>query len=335
MEQKIEIDDVTITLEKTEPYQFPSAADCNSPVWWHDGVMHVLTATGHPILSTGKSLKELSAWGPITFTGWRDGGRWIESVHQEDDGILLGWYHNEPAHLVPEELQEGRQFRMTAPFIGAAISYDQGKTWDDLGLVLAGDEDTLELEHYNFWFAGGNGDFTVILDREQDYFYFLFSGYYKDTAQQGICLARMRHEHRFSPVGKVMKWHLGKWDQPGLLGELTPIFPVKSSWYNEQPDAFWGPSVHWNTTIQKFVILLNRAIDPTWKQGGIYISIADDLADPARYTQPVLLLEHSGWYPQIIGCRPNDKETDREAGQNSRLFIHGHSNYLLSFSRED
>ena len=47
----------------------------------------------------------------------------------------------------------------TAPFIGAAASYDNGVSWDDLGLVLAGNPDTLNLEARNFWFAGGNGDF--------------------------------------------------------------------------------------------------------------------------------------------------------------------------------
>ena len=58
--------------------------------------------------------------------------------HQEANGWLLGWYHNEPAHYIPDEYQVGRQYPMTAPFIGAAISYDNGLSWDDLGLVLTG-----------------------------------------------------------------------------------------------------------------------------------------------------------------------------------------------------
>ena len=33
-----------------------------------------------------------------------------------------------------------------------------------------------------------------------------------------------------------------------------------------EPDAFWGPAVHWNTHLQQYVMLLNRAFDPRWAQ---------------------------------------------------------------------
>jgi hypothetical protein len=129
---------------------------------------------------------------------------------------------------------------MTAPFIGAAVSYDNGQTWDDLGLILAGGPETLNLDAPNFWFAGGNGDFTVILDHQGDCFYFLFGAYYKDAREQGVSLARMHYEELRSPVGKVTKWCDGDWSQPGLNGHVTPILPAKGDWYGEAPDAFWG-----------------------------------------------------------------------------------------------
>lgn len=324
----------TISLLPAPPLSFPSAADCNSPCWWAEDGLHLLTSTGHPVHSSGADLEHLARQGEITYTAWRDGGRWIEAVHPEGNGVLLGWYHNEPAHYIPAEYQVGRQFPMTAPFIGAAISYDNGWTWDDLGLVLAGAPDTLELAGRNFWFAGGNGDFSVILDRTGEFFYFLFGCYYRDPSQQGIALARLHTRERFSPVGKVHKYYAGGWNEPGLNGRVTPVVPVNASWYSPQPDAFWGPSVHWNDTLQQYAILMNRAIDPTWKQEAIYLSLAADLAQPASWSAPARLLETKGWYPQVIGCGAGMNGTDREAGEVARLFVHGNSAHWMRFHKD-
>jgi|YNPMSStandDraft_2_1061718.scaffolds.fasta_scaffold00517_14 hypothetical protein len=328
--QKLRVANISIAIEPVEEMRFPSAADCNSPCWWRDSELRVLTSTGHPVLSAGSNLNHLSRIGEITYTAWRDGGRWIESVFPDEDGTLYGWYHNEPAHLIGEEYQQGRQFRLTAPMIGAVVSRDNGATWDDLGIILNGGPETLNLEKYNYWFAGGNGDFSVILDRERRYFYFLFGTYYRDVAQQGISMARMRFEERACPVGRVWKWHNGGWTQPGLLGAVTPVIPVQADWYSPQPDTFWGPSVHWNRFLQQYVILMNRAIDPRWGQDGIYLSLTPDISDPHSWTPPVKILDEKGWYPQVIGLEEGD--TDREAGESARLFIHGVSRYILRFS---
>lgn len=331
----LQIGKTFIELTDADPVHLPSPADCNSPCWWSADGFHLLTSTGHPVHSCGADVEHLQCLGEVTYTAWRDGGRWIESVHQETNGWLLGWYHNEPAHFIPAEYQVGRQFPLTAPFIGAVISYDNGLSWDDLGLVLTGAPDTLSLPEHNFWFAGGNGDFSVILDHSGEYFYFLFGTYYREIAQQGISLARLRYEDRFCPVGKVQKWHQGAWQENGLNGKVTPVIPVRSSWYSPQPDTFWGPSVHWNHHLQMYVILMNRAIDPAWKQEAIYIGLASDLSDPVNWSEPVRLLETSGWYPQVVGSDTARGETEREAGESARLFIHGVSQYRLRFSRLD
>jgi len=331
--RKIRVGNIGVEIEEAPDITFPTHADCNSPLWWDSsGRLNLLTSTGHPRYSSGPSLDQLQFGGEVTFTAWRDGGLWIESVYPQPDGAIYGWYHNEPAHFISDEYQQGRQFPMTAPFIGAAVSNDNGRTWDDLGLVLSGGEDTLDLEHRNEWFAGGNGDFTVILDRQQEYFYFLISTYYKDATQQGISLARMRFVDRFCPVGKVQKWYRGKWEEPGLCGQVSPVLPAHSGWYTSAPDVFWGPSVHWNTALNQYVILMNHACTPNWKQEGIYISFSPDLSDPRSWTKPVKILEDSGWYPQVIGIKTAQRETDREAGAVSRLFIHGKSQYNLCLS---
>jgi hypothetical protein len=326
---------IKLDIEEVSIVKTPTAADCNSPCWWHEGKFYMLNSTGHPIRSSGNNVETMTAGEKITYTAYRDGGRWIESVYQTEDGTLYGWYHNEPAHLVPPEMHVGRRFPMTAPFIGAAVSYDNGQTWDDLGLILAGGPETLKLEAPNFWFAGGNGDFTVILDQKGEYFYFLFGTYYRDPKEQGISLARMRFEDLRAPVGKVMKWHEGDWSQPGLNGHVSPIFPVQGDWYSPDPDAFWGPSIHWNTMLEQYVILLNRAVDRNWKQDGIYLFSTPDISDPNSYTKPVKILAEAGWYPQVIGSDTTKRETDRAAGASARLFIHGESKYQLRFSRVD
>ncbi|NJN80963.1 MAG: hypothetical protein HC802_00850 [Caldilineaceae bacterium] len=332
--QRYQVDDILIEVESTPYLRLPSGTDCNSPCWWWEGKFYILNSTGHPTRSSGTSVDDMTEGAPIIYTGWRDGGRWIESVHQDPDGTLYGWYHNEPAHLIDEEWQEGRRFRLTAPFVGAVVSYDNGHTWDDLGLVIAGGPETLNLEHHNYWFAGGNGDFSVILDRAGKTFYFLVGTYYKEVAQQGISLARMSYEDRGCPVGKVWKWHNGAWQEPGLNGAVTPILPVSRDWYDPEPDTLWGPSVHWNHHINKYVILMNRAIDPAWKQEGIYISFTDDIGDPSSWTEPLRIVDgEHGWYPQVVGSDIQRQETEREAGHTSRLFIHGNSNFALRFSR--
>jgi hypothetical protein len=331
--KQYQIGNVHIEIEDAHYFRFPSGTDCNSPTWWADGKFYVLNSTGHPTRSSGEHLESMTRGAEIVYNAWRDGGRWFESVHQDADGTLYGWYHNEPAHLIGPEWQEGRQFPLTAPFIGAAVSYDNGETWDDLGLVLAGGPETLNIENHNFWFAGGNGDFSVILDRQGKFFYFLLGTYYKDVSQQGISLARMRYADRGCPVGKVMKWYNGDWQEPGLNGKVTPIIPVRNDWFSPEPDTFWGPSVHWNYHIGQYVILMNRAIDPRWKQEGIYLSLTPDISDPHSWSEPLRFLDSEGWYPQLLGTDLSKPDTDREIGPEARLFIHGKSNHTVRFSR--
>lgn len=339
MSNQIQVGNVRIEIENAPKLKFPGdqngGTDCNSPCWWSEGKLYILNSTGHPWRSSGPDMTQFSPSAPVIYTSSRDGGRWIESVYQEPDGTLLGWYHNEPMQLIPEEVQQGRPNRLTAPNIGEVISRDNGVTWDDVGTLIAGGPDTLNYDTVNYYFAGGNGDFTVILDRKGEYFYFLIGTYYKDVAQQGIALARMRFTDRANPLGRVMKWYNGAWQEPGLGGKVTPILPADSDWNGPQPDVLWGPSVHWNTAIQQYVILMNRAVDPRWKHQGIYISFTPDISDPLSWTKPVSILESTGWYPQVVGLDAAKQETDRESGSLCRLFVHGISQHILRFSLSD
>lgn len=302
--------------------------DCNSPVHWDKGTMYIFNSIGQPYRSHGPSLDKLDITGlPVKYDNECNGPRWIEATWRDPDGTLWGWYHNEPGGVVPEVTDR----QLTAPRIGAIVSKDNGATWRDLGFILEAPPGTLRRDTSNYFFAGGNGDFCVIPDRGKEWFYFFISTY-GDFAEQGVAVARMRYADRANPVGTVWKWHKGEWSEPGLGGRLTPIFPAKGDWHREDADAFWGPSVHWNTYLECWVMLLNRATDKNWTQEGIYVSFNKDISRPTGWSIPVKIMDppyHPGWYPQVIGLGPGG--TDKEAGQRARLFVHGVSRWEVEF----
>ncbi len=306
----------------------PTAIDSNSPAFWRDGKLHWFGSHGGPSLSVG----------PDQFGPWetREVGletsnaypHWLESVWPEENGVLWGWYHGEPLNLIPDST-------LTAPKIGAVISLDGGSTLIDLGVVLESG-DPLDPEAGNGYFAGGHGDFTVTLDRDRSYFYFLFDNYGGPESTQGVCIARMAFADRFNPVGKVWKYYNGTWQEPGIGGRVTPIFRVRRPWQALAPDALWGPSVHWNTHLNCFVMLLNRAAgEPGWAQEGVYVSYSTELGRPESWSEPRKILDKSqfpGWYffyPQVMGLEAGG--TDRRAGQIARLYVGGISKWEIEF----
>lgn len=312
------------------------ATDCNNPVHWHDGLMYVFSSTGHPYRSCGPDLFHLA--GPparIAFDNERDwnmGGRWFEATWQDEDGTLYGWYHNEPPNVC--DRRKPRDWSVTAPRIGAAVSRDNGLNWTDLGIVLEAPPDALVCNTPNGYFAGGNGDFCVIPDEKREFLYFLISTYHSSVVEQGISIARMPYAARDNPVRKAVKWYQGRWSEPGLGGHVTPIIPVTVDWHDPTPDAVWGPSVHWNTFLRRYVILFNRAVDARWKQGGVYITFNPRLDEPGGWSAPSLVLSDLNtdeWYPQIIGMA--EGESDKQAGCSARLFIRGKSRWEISFRK--
>jgi hypothetical protein len=335
----------TVVIRDAEPYRLPGVVrpghdplgevDCNSPAHWDGDTLYVFSSVVQPYRTFGPDL--LSLHRPSERTTYNNeegynGARWIEATYkQEDEGLLYAWYHLEPAGVCEDK-------PLTAPQIGMVVSHDNGLNWVDLGIILTAPDGSLDCDTPNRYFAGGNGDFSVILDRRREFFYFLISTYPRDVSQQGVAIARMRYEDLVEPLGKVWKWYNGTWREPGLGGRVTPVLPVAVDWNSVDVDAHWGPSVHWNTHLQQYVMLLNRAIDKDWRQEGVYISFNSDVSDPQGWTDPVKLLdadvlEASRWYPQVIGAGPG--ETDKLAGRCARLFVAGRSNWEILFLRPD
>lgn len=314
----------SVQLIPAERLAMPGEADSNSPAHWASGRFYLFNSNGNPIRTSGFNFNTLGAARAVLFYDYTRPLRWIESTWQDDDGTLYAWYHHEVGVCVAGE--------MSVPQIGALVSYDNGATFFDLGIVLeAGGEPNCQAA--NGYFAGGHGDFTVVLDRERSYFYFLFSNYAGETAEQGVAIARLAFEDRADPVGKVWKYFDASWDEPGLGGRVTPVFPVQGSWVDPFTDALWGPSVHWNTHLRQWVMLMNKSCcTPGWPQAGVYVSFNGDISNPRSWTAPRKIVEGGNWYPQVLGL--GEGETDKEAGQRPRLFVGGVSDYELEFSAE-
>jgi hypothetical protein len=325
-------------LVPATPLRMPTATvDGNSPAFRDEnGTLHVYTSTGaHPTRMSGPSVTELTEdWiGPSV--GPREHYPiWIEAVWRDEDGTVYGWFHHEP----DSQTICGNR-KLTTPRIGALVSTDGGSTFTDLGLVLtSGDRPNCSAQ--NGFFAGGHGDFSVVLDRERRYFYFVFTNYGGSAHQQGVSMARMAFEDRAAPVGTVRKQYLGEWSEPGIGGMVTPIFPATTAWDRSDADSFWGAAVHWNSALESYVAVMNRACCKTnWPQEGIYIAFNPDLANPGGFSRPAKLVDDSeigfapGYYPQVFGLGPG--ETDSLAGAETRLFIKGFSKWRLVFGDDD
>jgi hypothetical protein len=306
----------------------PGDVDCNSPAHWAGDTLFLFNSSGHPWRSAGSDLFNLTNdYRRCEYNNQVNGGRWIECTWRDGDGTLYGWYHNEPGGLCPGT-------HRTAPKIGATRSTDNGAHWEDLGIILEAPPGTLNCGTSNYYFAGGNGDFCMAVDQPPRFIYFFISTYTGSLAEQGVAVARLAYPDRDQPAGKVRKWHNGSWTQPGLGGQVSAIFPAKVDWHRPEADAFWGPSIHWNSHLNQYVMLLNRTRDANWTQEGVYVSFSRDLADPKSWTEPRKILGDlpaNQWYPQVLGLDAGRRETDKLAGRRARLFVRGKSRWEIEF----
>jgi hypothetical protein len=188
-----------------------------------------------------------------------------------------------------------------------------------------------------------------MLDSARQYLYLFYSEYTDDVSGQGVAIARMTWADRDVPSGRVAVWNQEAWVPPSEVTEMddagqvvasswtypigTPLFPATRSWHAADgiADGFWGPAVHWNTYLSRYVMLLNRTSDVNFTQEGLYISFGGSLDQPGQWSAPRQILKGGSWYPQVMGLEPYD--TDKTAGQVARLFMSGSSRYVLEFQR--
>ena len=318
----------SVVVRRVPKVSFPAHTDCNSPCHWDGNKLYVFNSASLPRRSFGPDLFHFGSTIKPEIDTTAKGGRWIECTWRNDDGVLYGWYHHEPSGICLGT-------DLTAPKIGALRSTDNGATWHDLGFILEAPPNTINCGAKNDYFAGGNGDFSCMLSKDKKYMYFYISAYAGDISEQGIAMARMAWSDRDNPIGKVFKYCKGKWNEPGIGGHLTPLFQARVNWMENDVDAMWGPSIHWNTYLERYVILMNHALgSPNWKPDGVFISYAKDLADPKSWTEPYKIQTVSGMYCQVIGVNTAAKETDKLCGRQARFYIAGSSVREIVFLRE-
>jgi hypothetical protein len=337
----------SVSLAPAPPITLPGGVDSNSPAVWDlvDGVetLQVLTSTaGQPSVASGRRLARLGPAEPVSFVTHPGHGVWMESVVVDEGGTWYGYYHNEvPATLCDRP-------GLTLPRIGAARSRDRGETWEDLGIILEAPPGWHDCSTPNQYFVGGVGDVSVLLDRDSKDLYLYFSQYSKYAPAQGVGLARLAWADRDAPAGKVSVFNAGAWlpatrltteDESGatstdwIYSHGTPLVPVTQPWHDEDPrdDAFWGASVHWNVSLQLYVMLLNRTKDEQFTQEGIYVSFAARLDDPTAWTTPTKIVDGGSWYPQVMGIETGEG-SDKRAGARARLFLGGRSTQFIEFN---
>lgn len=336
-------------LEPAPPLSFAADTDSNSPAVWTlvSGRQYLYlfnSSAGQSSQTRRLSLDRLAPLSKIKRSPAAPfGGSWIESIVADPaSSYWYGYYHNERENIVCPGTGK------SIPSIGAARSSDRGLTWRDLGFVLEAPPGTERCDTTNHYFVGGLGDFSAVLDRDSQYVYFYYTQYFERGAAVGVSVARVNWADRNSPTKRAQVWNGSAWLPGGnqrvvqpdgravtqyVHRAASPLIKAADSWDGgtTDVDVFWGPSIHWNTTLNSYVMLLNRARSATWEQEGVYISYSASLDLPQSWTAPELLLPGGRWYPQVIGTAADG--TDKVAGASARFFMSGRSDHLIRFSR--
>lgn len=310
-----------IVLQDAPEIILGNETDSNNPIYWNGDDVYAFTSS--PYTGTHRSKSNDIVGLDISKTAEyhktdvvnqiHDGKIWFESILKQGD-VIYGFYHNE---FSSEELGVrafAEEKYLTAPRIGVARSNNNGRTWDDLGIIFEEPVTTFERQSRNAFFTGGIGDFSVIEGPDQTIYIFATS-YHREVSKQGVVILKLtRNQLENFSTQEVSP---------------TPIFPTYYDIHDTGANFFWGPSVHFNTHLDTYVMFLNHADDENWNQDGIYASFNEDISNPRGWSPPQKIHHEGNWYPQIIGNAQG--ETDARAGRVARYFEKGISNYEIFF----
>lgn len=315
--------------------------DGNSPLVWIDDTVHLFfnywvpkDERAYSKLAIGENIFNLQDQGFVTIgTDARLTHRWFESILRMDDDVLYGFFHSEEGVPCP--------FYIKSPQIGVTRSVDNGRTWENLGFIIESPIEENNCDAKNGFFSNGVGDFSVLMDKNREYVYIYFANYpmIHQVEDQGVSAARIRVADLATPIGKTWRWFNGAFSEPGIGGRASALFKTWKDYNHPDPDAFWGPAIHFNTYLNKYVMLMPRTQGgnpPTdvWPTEGIYMSVTDDLTQPQSWSEPVKIAQGGHWYPQFVGIDHNKQETDTLVGEWARFFLEGESQYLVRFKNQ-
>ena len=363
----------------------PVGSDCNRPSWWVGDTLYQMVSNQHPWLSRGgRDAASAQPFEPMRFTdddarfAWNakkkwyvhdinsaDGPtptrmRWMESVFRAPGtGVLYGLYHLEEGPYVHCPAPYDRPY-LSVPHIGLGRSRDNGRTWENLGIIVSDGSFVVSCDLPVRFFAGGVGDPSMAVGPDSTYAYIAFTDYTgDDPSAQGIELARIALTDLDQPLApdgtsKAHRWHSGAWSGPGLqgtpgarvgqswtaspLGQATPILPPPRSWLRADGGGYWGPSLSWNTHVGAFMLLLNKVSGAkAFDADGNYLAFLPHIETPSVAPATPIRLDAlpngptPAWYVQALGD-PAMHGTSAWTGQDARLFLGEHSHLALHFS---
>lgn len=326
---------------RTEDLTLPGPKnDASSTMLWVNGVAHFFynywsqpDGKAFSLLATGRDLASLNDERTLSIGNDPTSGlRWFESILPGDDGNLYAFYHSEERNPCA--------FYIKTPEIGMAVSSDSGRTWNNLGIIIKNSDEENDCSALNGFFSNGTGDFSAVYDQEKQFVYILYSNYpmQSEVHTQGVAAARIAVSDLPNPVGKAFKWYKGQYSEPGIDGKTTPIFTAFKDFRQPNPDSFWGPSLHYNKFLKKYVMLMTRtkngnSTKTLWPTEGIYVSTNDNLTDPHSWSKPTRIVHGGHWYPQFIGIDRYAQDHTSEIGEWARFFMEGHSDYIVRFKK--
>ena len=214
--------------------------------------------------------------------GFDNGGSWLMSVHRVGgEGQLIGFYHAED-HWYPRN-PEGIAWKSC----GVTYSFDNGVSWTRGEQVVTSDEPKPDDPDW-----GGEGDNCAVWDWKNGRWAMLFQ-------HSSLRLAVSRDPG--GGPGTWFKYHEGAFEEPGLGGRSTPLAGLPGG---------ANPSVHWNTHLQKWVMVYAG-----WNPAEVLITASEDLVhwEPARAVAGSAV-GGKAWYATIVG------EDDKAAGASARIY---------------
>jgi hypothetical protein len=159
---------------------------------------------------------------------WRQGGIWYTPVHVE---YSYGEQPNEPCSYPHHQRR-----------IGLATSTDQGGHWHYQGDILTYDPNMPKPDpsYSNF----GDGDLRLFVDSAAGYFYIYYlTSWTSPNSNQLLnpymAVARSPIHAHMAP-GSWTKWYNGSWNQPGLQGLDSEVFPNATPSLSVQYNAYLG-----------------------------------------------------------------------------------------------
>jgi len=216
---------------------------------------------------------------------FNNGGSWLMSVHRQSGNDLIGFIHAEDHWTNPLPNTNSPPFAWKS--IGRVTSSDNGQSFGNAVQIITSSNTKPATPQW-----GGTGDFCIIRDETNSRWVCIFQEHY--------LYAAVSTDPDASP-GTWYKWKDGSWNSPGLGGDCDPIL---------SSHAGANPSLHWNTYLNKWIMVWQA-----WADESIYLSGTTDFINwdpPVKIISPVNGL--TAQYVTIIG------DSDVQAGENAWIY---------------